>query len=150
MRSNKFINYSTLFVFLSITFLAACGSKEKHIYVGNLLEAKFASGSNYASSQINHKDVEITIETLGKNDRNLYVKSSDGLKFGDCELPIKFYMYDGNKKGDISTCDRKTGAGTEVRNIGGGTSKVDLDGQKLKITLNIDNVFYTFEGTEKQ
>lgn len=146
MNTKKFINYSMIFGLLAV-LSAACGSSEKHIYTGNLLEAKFAGGSNYASSQIEHKDVEAIIEIRGKNDSLLDLKSKDGLKIGDCELPIKFYLSKGENKGDISGCDRKNNSGaTEARNISG---KTESNGNKIRIELTIDDVYYTFEGTEK-
>lgn len=147
MRSKKFIVCSMmigLFVILS----AACGgSGEKKTYTGTVNDALIPTGSTYAKSQIEHKDVEAVIESVGKTERHLSFKSKDGLKLGDCEQPIKFDWIEADKKAYFSTCKR-VGTG-ETRNIGGGTSTVKMDGQKITIEINIDDHFYTFRGEQK-
>ena len=89
-------------VFISLVFaflLISCGkSGEKKIYTGSVNEANIPQGSTYAKSQIEHKNVELTIESIGKMERNLSIKSQDGLKFGDCQLPIKFDWLEDEKK----------------------------------------------------
>ncbi|MBX7174689.1 MAG: hypothetical protein K1X72_27180 [Pyrinomonadaceae bacterium] len=131
-----------LFAFL----LAGCGkSGEKKIYAGSVNEANIPRGSTYAKSQIEHKNVELTIESIGKIERNLSIKSQDGLKLGDCQQPIKFDWLEDEKKAYFSTCQR-VGTG-ETRNLGFGSMK--QDGQNITIELTIDDIYYTFRGTQK-
>lgn len=131
-----------IFAFL---FVSCSKSGEKKIYTGSVNEANIPQGSIYAKSQIEHKNVELTIESIGKMERNLSIKSQDGLRFGDCQQPIKFDWLEDEKKAYFSTCQR-VGTG-ETRNMNSGSMK--LNGQNITIEITIDDIYYTFRGTQK-